>query len=83
MALPALGNEFVSLILGSILASAVTLQELFSQGRSIINATYRQFEVYAVLAAVYFLLTFILTRLIRALEHRYSKGQKLPERRVI
>ncbi|WP_135228898.1 amino acid ABC transporter permease [Deinococcus fonticola] len=83
VALPALGNEFVSLILGSSLASAVTLQELFSQGRYITNATYRQFEVYAVLAAVYFLLTFLLTRLIRALEHRYSKGQQLPERRVI
>ncbi|MFC3859189.1 amino acid ABC transporter permease [Deinococcus antarcticus] len=83
VALPALGNEFVSLILGSSLASAVTLQELFSQGRYITNATYRQFEVYAVLAAVYFLLTFTLTRLIRALERRYSKGQKLPERRVI
>ena len=83
VALPALGNEFVSLILGSSLASAVTLQELFSQGRYITNTTYRQFEVYAVLAAVYFLLTFTLTRLIRALERRYSKGQKLPERRVI
>lgn len=83
VALPALGNEFVSLILGSSLASAVTLQELFSQGRYITNATYRQFEVYAVLAAVYFLLTFTLTRLIRHLERRYSKGQKLPERRVI
>lgn len=83
VALPALGNEFVSLILGSSLASAVTLQELFSQGRYITNATYRQFEVYAVLALVYFLLTFILTRLVRLLERRVSRGEKLPERRVI
>lgn len=83
VALPALGNEFVSLILGSSLASAVTLQELFSQGRYITNATYRQFEVYAVLAVVYFLLTFTLTRLIRLLEKRVSRGVALPERRVI
>lgn len=83
VALPALGNEFVSLILGSSLASAVTIQELFSQGKYITNATYRQFEVYAVLAVVYFTLTFVLTRLIRALERRVSRGQKLPERRVI
>lgn len=83
VALPALGNEFVSLILGSSLASAVTLQELFSQGRYITNATYRQFEVYAVLAVVYFLLTFTLTRLIRLLEKRVSRGAKLPDRRVI
>ena len=83
VALPALGNEFISLILGSSLASAVTLQELFSQGRYITNATYRQFEVYAVLALVYFLLTFVLSRLVRALEARLSRGVTLPERRVI
>lgn len=83
VALPALGNEFVSLILGSSLASAVTLQELFSQGRYITNATYRQFEVYAVLAAVYFLLTFTLTRVVRMLERRLARGQALPDRRVI
>lgn len=83
VALPALGNEFISLILGSSLASAVTLQELFSQGKYITNATYRQFEVYAVLALVYFLLTFTLTRVVRALERRVSRGVALPGRRVI
>jgi len=83
VALPALGNEFVSLILGSSLASAVTLQELFAQGKYITNATYRQFEVYAVLALVYFLLTFTLTRLVRLLERRLSRGEGLPERRVL
>jgi His/Glu/Gln/Arg/opine family amino acid ABC transporter permease subunit len=83
VALPALGNEFISLILGSSLASAVTLQELFAQGKYITNATYRQFEVYAVLAVVYFLLTFTLTRLVRLLEHRLSRGEQLPGRRVL
>ncbi|PNY80143.1 amino acid ABC transporter permease [Deinococcus koreensis] len=83
VALPALGNEFISLILGSSLASAVTLQELFSQGKFITNATYRQFEVYAVLALVYFLLTFVLTRVVRALERRVSRGVALPGRRVL
>ena len=83
VALPALGNEFVSLILGSSLASAVTLQELFAAGKYITNATYRQFEVYAVLALVYFLLTFTLTRLLRLMERRLSRGERLPERRVL
>lgn len=82
-ALPALGNEFISLILGSSLASAVTLQELFSQGKYITSTTYRQFEVYAVLALVYFVLTFALTRVVRALERRVSRGVNLAERRVI
>lgn len=83
VALPALGNEFISLILGSSLASAVTLQELFAQGKYITGVTYRQFEVYAVLALVYFLLTFTLTRVVRALERRLGRGQAVGERRVI
>lgn len=83
VALPALGNELVSLILGSSLANAVTLQELFAQGKYITGVTYRQFEVYAVLALVYFLLTFTLTRLVRALERRLGRGQVGLERRVL
>jgi polar amino acid transport system permease protein len=83
VALPALGNEFVSLILGSSLASAVTLQELFAQGKYITGVTYRQFEVYAVLAVIYFVLTFLLTRLVRSLERRLGRGQAGMERRVI
>ncbi|WP_027482415.1 amino acid ABC transporter permease [Deinococcus pimensis] len=85
VALPALGNEYVSLILGSSLASAVTLQELFAQGRAIIGATYRQFEVYAVLAVIYFVLTFALTRLLRALEARLTPAhsREPAARRVI
>lgn len=83
--LPALGNEFISLILGSSLASAVTITELFRQGSLIIGATYRQFETYAVLAVVYFLLTFTLTGVIRFLEQRYTRGIRAEnqDRRVI
>lgn len=83
--LPALGNEFISLILGSSLASAVTITELFRQGSLIIGATYRQFETYAVLAVVYFVITFSLTRLIRFLERKYTRGLQAEnqDRRVI
>jgi His/Glu/Gln/Arg/opine family amino acid ABC transporter permease subunit len=83
VALPALGNEFISLVLGSSLASAVTIQEFFAQGKYITGATYRQFEVYAVLALVYFLLTSVLRLLVAWAERRYSRGERLPERRVL
>ncbi|GGJ26245.1 amino acid ABC transporter permease [Deinococcus roseus] len=83
--LPALGNEFISLILGSSLASAVTITELFRQGSLIIGATYRQFETYAVLAVVYFVLTFLLTRILNFLEQKYTRGvlAENQDRRVI
>lgn len=84
VALPALGNEYISLILGSSLASAVTLQELFAQANFIKNATYRQFEVYAVVAVIYFVLTFVLTRVLRVVERRLGRGQTdTTARRVI
>lgn len=83
VALPALGNEFISLVLGSSLASAVTIQEFFAQGKYITGATYRQFEVYTVLAVVYFLLTSVLRLLVAWAERRYSRGERLPERRVL
>lgn len=81
--LGAFGNEFVSLILGSSLARAAPLQEPFAQGKHITGVTDRPFEGYAVLAGVYLVLTFILTRLVRASERRLGQGQTLPALRVI
>lgn len=73
--LPALGNEYISLILGSSLVSSVTITELFRQGGMIISKTYSNFEVYLVLAVVYFAITYSLTLLVRALERRLSRGR--------
>jgi len=82
--LPPLGNEYISLILGSSLVSAVTLEDLTSEGQAIISVTYSQFEVYTVLALVYFVITYALTVVIRALERRYLKGKRVEvSRRVI
>ncbi len=73
--LPALGNEYISLILGSSLVSSVTITELFRQGGMIISKTYSNFEVYLVLAVVYFAITYSLTLLVRALERSLSRGR--------
>lgn len=82
--LPPLGNEYISLILGSSLVSAVTLEDLTSEGQAIISVTYSQFEVYTVLALVYFVITYALTLVIRTLERRFLKGKRVEVgRRVI
>lgn len=82
--LPPLGNEYISLILGSSLISAVALDDLTRQGGAIIAQTYRQFEVYTVLALVYFIITYSLTRVISALERRFLRGKRVEvSRRVI
>lgn len=51
---PAFTSQFVLLLLGTSLASQVAAGELFHAASFIESRTYRSFEVYAVVCAVYF-----------------------------
>jgi putative lysine transport system permease protein len=70
--LPATGNEFVINIKDTSVLSVISVTELFFRGRDIANVTYRYFEAYLVIAAVYFVLTFATTRVLRLLERRLA-----------
>lgn len=68
--LPATGNEFVINIKDSSVLMVITVTELFYYGKIIITLNYRAFETYLVIAAIYFVLTFSITRLLRFIERR-------------
>ncbi|POR53297.1 amino acid ABC transporter permease [Bosea psychrotolerans] len=51
---PAFTSQFTLLLLGTSLASQVAAGELFHAGSFIESRTYRSFEVYAVICAIYF-----------------------------
>lgn len=53
-AYPAMTSQFVLLLLGTSLASQVAADELFHVAGFIESRTYRSFEVYAVICAIYF-----------------------------
>ena len=53
---PAFTSQFVLLLLGTSLASQISAEELFHTGGFIETRTYRSFEVYAVICAIYFAL---------------------------
>lgn len=53
---PAFTSQFVLLLLGTSLASQVSAEELFHVGGFIESRTFRSFEVYAVICAIYFAL---------------------------
>ncbi|MBI3962446.1 MAG: amino acid ABC transporter permease [Deinococcus sp.] len=72
--LPALGGEFISLVLGSSLVSAIGVLELTGQARLVVARTYRNFEVYTALAVIYFVLCYPLSLVVQALERRLGKG---------
>lgn len=70
--LPATGNEFVINIKDSSVLMVITVTELFYYGKIIIALNYRAFETYLVIAAIYFVLTYSITQLLRYVERKFD-----------
>lgn len=68
--LPPLAGEFVSLVKDSSLLSAIGVLELSKRAMEAQADTYRTYEVYLPLAALYLAITFPLSRWVRRLELR-------------
>ena len=68
--LPSLAGEFVSLVKDSSLLSAIGVLELSKRAMEAQADTYRTYEVYLPLAALYLAITFPLSRWVRRLELR-------------
>ncbi|WP_456409303.1 amino acid ABC transporter permease [Oceanithermus sp.] len=58
---PPLVNNVIALLKDSSLASVITLLELVHQGQRMISITFRPVEVYIAVAAIYLILTTVLT----------------------
>ncbi len=72
--LPALGNEFITLTKDSSLASVIGVSELMRSGQFIISRTFQTFSIYIGVAFVYFVMTIVISRLVRYTEKRLSTG---------
>ena len=68
--LPALGNEFVTVIKESSIVSVIGISDLMYGTNGVIAITYRSLPALAIAAIMYFILTFIGSRLIAILEKR-------------
>ena len=66
--LPAIMNQSVMQLKNTSLVSTVAVADLLYQGSIITAATYRPLEVYTLVAVLYFLILFPLTRLSSQLE---------------
>lgn len=78
LALPAYGNEIIILLKASALASTITLLDLTGVARTIIARTYMPIELFAMAGVIYLVITFCITRAIRALEYRLSPHTRPP-----
>ena len=74
--LPAIGNEYVTVIKETSLASSFYLGELMTVQHKIGTATYLYLDAYIVVAIFYFISTFTLSKLIKMLERRLDASDK-------
>jgi arginine/lysine/histidine transport system permease protein len=69
---PALGNELITLIKDSSLASIIGVTELYMEGTIIRNQTYDALSAYTAVAATYLILTSSLTFMVHGIEKYFS-----------
>lgn len=77
VSLPALGNQFASDIKDTSLLSAIAALELSWRGTSLVSSAIAQdfnlvFIVWTEIAVIYFVITFVVTRIVRAVENQFK-----------
>jgi putative lysine transport system permease protein len=70
--LPATGNEFVINIKDTSVLMVIGTTELYFEGTTINGILYQTFPVYLLVAAIYLVLTYSTTRVLRLLERRLA-----------
>lgn len=68
--LPALGNEFIVLIKESAIVSVIGVHDLMYNADTVRGITFKPFEPLIVVAAIYFVLTYSLSKVLQQLEGR-------------
>ena len=72
--LPALGNEFVTIIKETSLASTFFVGDLMTSYLVVKGSTYLAFESLVIVGILYFVLTFTLSKLVNAYERRLKQS---------
>jgi polar amino acid transport system permease protein len=72
--LPPLGNLLVDLLKATSLVSLITLSDLTFEGKILQGTLGHPLEIFALVLVVYFVINFVLTRLVRQLERRVTLG---------
>ncbi|MDH6259803.1 amino acid ABC transporter permease [Bradyrhizobium sp. BR13661] len=70
--IPPLVNQAVLQLKNTSLLSVLAVPDLLYQGQLITSATYRPLETYTMIAVIYFIILFPMTRFARVLEARFA-----------
>jgi len=70
--LPALCNEFITTVKGTSLASVFFVGELMTSYKTVQSATFLALESLIIVGVIYFVLNFVLSKLLKVLERRLT-----------
>ena len=68
--LPATGNEFVINIKDTSVLNVISVSELYFQTKTVAGNNFRYFETFFITCIIYFVMTFTITRILRAIEKK-------------
>ena len=74
--LPALGNEFVTVIKESSIVMTIGITELMFNTSQVYSSSFRYFESLIVCALIYFVMTFTTSRLLGVMERRMKRDAR-------
>ena len=72
--LPAIGNEFISMLKDSSLVSVLALSDILKRGREYISRTFMSLETMLIVALIYLIFTLVLSKLVGMMEERLHKN---------
>ncbi|MCB4771466.1 amino acid ABC transporter permease [Ancylobacter sp. Lp-2] len=72
IAIPTVGGYFIALLKDSSLVSFISVNELLRNGTIVISNTFRNMEVYMMVAIIYFVMSFVASLLVRHIEQRLT-----------
>lgn len=81
-ALPGYGNEMISMVKATSLASIITLMEVTGIAAKLIAESYRAIEVFVIAGAIYLAINFVLTRLLMVAEYKLTPYLRQPVVRI-
>ncbi|AMA74575.1 amino acid ABC transporter permease [Aneurinibacillus thermoaerophilus] len=70
--IPPLGNEFIALLKDSSLLAVIAAPELTYAGNATAKSTFARWESYLTMAAIYLVLTLLISRFVTYLEKRFA-----------
>lgn len=72
---PSVLNQFIITLKDTAILSAIGVGELMKSGTLIVARTFRSFEIYGIIAAMYFIMIMVLTYLSKIVERRLANDK--------